>query len=362
MKPRVRISKRGKFINRYGILLVVLWSLVIAGSLTWNLHQERCERRETARREALAAFEKDVIYREWNANHGGVYAAVTESTPPNPHLAHMAERDIETPSGRLLTLINPAYMTRQAHELGLAKHGARGHITSLNPIRPENTPDPWEKQALESFERGATEMVSLATLEDGEYLRFMRPLVTSEGCLKCHAEQGYKKGDIRGGISVSIPMAPYNALLSEHSWSLAGGHLSVWLVGLIIIGLGTKRLHRTEDKLQQSINTLSAREERLRAITEASPSFILVVGSDGTIEYLNRAYSEQPVENVIGRNIRELIKAEDQARFFEALDRVLYTGKHEELEVIVRTDGGLLVHFVSHLCPLSVPGEPKKRW
>jgi hypothetical protein len=33
----------------------------------------------------------------------------------------------------------------------------------------------------------------------------MKPLVTQEGCLKCHEHQGYKVGDIRGGVSVYVP-------------------------------------------------------------------------------------------------------------------------------------------------------------
>ncbi len=96
-------------------------------------------------------FEKDVIYRRWNADHGGVYVPVTQKTKPNPYLDDL-ERDIITPLGKKLTKVNPAYMTRQVHELALKSNGVRGHITSLNPIRPANAPDPWETQALKAFE------------------------------------------------------------------------------------------------------------------------------------------------------------------------------------------------------------------
>src|SRR5689334_19254807 len=62
--------------------------------------------------QARASFEKDIAYRRWVTARGGVYVPVSEATPPNPHL-HLDERDITTPSGRHLTLVNPAYMTRQ---------------------------------------------------------------------------------------------------------------------------------------------------------------------------------------------------------------------------------------------------------
>ncbi len=36
-------------------------------------------------------------------------------------------------------------------------------------------------------------------------MRLMKPMVTKESCLKCHTHQGYKVGDIRGSVSVSVP-------------------------------------------------------------------------------------------------------------------------------------------------------------
>ena len=157
---------------------------------------------------AIDSFQKDTVYRYWATLQGGVYVPVSDDTPPNPYLAHMPERDISTPSGKKLTLVNPAYMTRQVHALGLQKYGLRGHITSLNPIRPENESDSWEKEALLSFEKGVQEVSALAPIDGETYFRYMRPFVTEKGCLKCHAAQGYKEGDIRGGISFSVPWLP----------------------------------------------------------------------------------------------------------------------------------------------------------
>lgn len=143
--------------ERYVWVLAVVWTIVVATSLVWHVVQTKKETLEAARIQARAAYEKDVIYRCWNAGHGGVYVPVTKETQPNPHLSDVPERDITTPSGKALTLMNPAYMTRQAHELEKQKLSVRGHITSLNPIRPENTPDSWETKALRNFERGKTD-------------------------------------------------------------------------------------------------------------------------------------------------------------------------------------------------------------
>ena len=129
------------------------------GVLLWNLHQAREFVLELARNEANLSFEKDLAYRLWAAKHGGVYVPATPESPPNPYLSQVPERDIQTPSGRALTLVNPAYMTRQVHELTAQLYGSRGHLTSLKPLRPENAPDAWETKALEAFEGGRAEVV-----------------------------------------------------------------------------------------------------------------------------------------------------------------------------------------------------------
>jgi len=129
----------------------LLWTLVIATSLVWNVIHTKQMILQEARIQARGAFRKDIIYRSWNAKHGGVYVPVTEETQPNPYLSFLPERDIRTPWGKLLTLMNPAYMTRQINEMTKGKYGIQGHLTSLKPIRPENAPDPWEINALQAW-------------------------------------------------------------------------------------------------------------------------------------------------------------------------------------------------------------------
>ncbi len=187
MSDSEKIRMRSTRWEIYAWVLAVVWTVVIGASLVWNVVQVRHNTLEAARHHARSAFEEDLIWRRWVTDRGGVYVPVSEETPPNPYLSHIEERDITTPSGHRLTLFNPAYVTRQVHELGDTQYGIRGHITSLNPIRPENAPDPWETETLQAFERGETEMSSVEDMEGEEFMRLMRPLVTEEGCLKCHS-------------------------------------------------------------------------------------------------------------------------------------------------------------------------------
>ncbi len=174
-------KKKSKYsfeIKRYLWMLSAVWTVVIIFSATWNIVHLRQQILELAIIEARVALTKDVIYRRWNALHGGVYVPKTRTTPGNPYLADIPERDITTQSGRKLTMINPAYMTRQSHELLQQEQGILGHITSSKPIRPENKADRWETKALMEFAQGKKEVYSLDLIDNKEYMRLMRPLVT----------------------------------------------------------------------------------------------------------------------------------------------------------------------------------------
>jgi len=228
----------------FSIVLIIFWTLVIGLSLIWNLTVQQKEIYESAQIEARTSIVKDITYRYWNASYGGVYAEITETSQPNPHLLNIPDRDIITPLGKELTLINPAYMTRQVHKISQEKFNLHGHITSLNPIRSENKPDEWEYIALQEFEKGAKEYSSVESINDLPYMRLMIPLETQDQCLKCHAVQGYKIGDVRGGISVSTPLIPLEKVAKSNIIAISTGHITLWILGLLGIFLSISNLKR----------------------------------------------------------------------------------------------------------------------
>ncbi len=52
---------------------LVIWTVIISASLSWNIFNERQQTRELAIKEARANFNKDQAFRFWAAKHGGVY-------------------------------------------------------------------------------------------------------------------------------------------------------------------------------------------------------------------------------------------------------------------------------------------------
>jgi len=223
------------------ILILVLWTALLLMLALWQYNRNFTSVLNLAITEAKTAFDKDAAYRHWVAIHGGVYVPVTENTPPNPYLGHMPERDISTPSGKKLTLINGAYMARQIYELMGKEFGSQTRITSLNPLRPENAPDEWEKKALQEIEKGKNEVWSFQYMNDEKHLRYTQAFITQKDCLKCHGAQGYKVGDVRGGITISIPWGKYQSLFNRQIFPDMFGYFSVWAIGVAGIVLAGRR-------------------------------------------------------------------------------------------------------------------------
>jgi diguanylate cyclase (GGDEF)-like protein len=349
-------------LKRYFWLLLCGWTVAVAASLLWNITEVRAKLVEAARIQATLSFEKDVITRRWAAHHGGVYVPVEEDTPPNPYLAHLPERDITTASGRALTLMNPAYITRQIHEMEEKELSFRGHITSLKPINPKNAPDPWESTALKAFQEGKQEVVSLEEMHGKTYMRLIRPFVTDESCLKCHASQGDKVGDIRGGISVSIPMAPIFALMRTRIWSLSLAHLFLYLVGLSGIVLGAQQVLKSElerERAEEALQNLSITDEltgilnrrgfftfakqQLKIAVRAKTEMTLLYADLDKLKWINDTMGHAEGDRALHKTAAILKQT------FRESDILARIGGDEFVVLAVNTEGANATILVAHL-------------
>ena len=293
--------KQLRILSRYCLLLVVVWIIVVATSfMSHYLKHKRCAEK-TGYDIALANIDKDQAIRYWSAVHGGVYVPIDELTPPNPYLSHLSDRDI-TVNNKKLTLMNPAYMIRQFNEMFGEAYGVHGHITSLKPLRPENGPDAWERQALESFEQGTKEVRDSTIIDGKPYLRLIRPILTSKDCLKCHEHQGYKVGDVRGGVGVRVPMAGLYAIAEGANRTTMLWHSFILLLGLSGIGLAFIQLRRQIKANEEQSKRVAKERELFATVMNAIDAVVYVTDLESyELLFLNKRGEKLFGHNLLGK-------------------------------------------------------------
>ncbi len=283
-------------------IAVLIWTAMITASFFWYYDNESDKAVELAKKEALTVFKKNMAFRYWGTKHGGVYVPVTKETPSNKYLKNIPERDIITPSGKKLTLMNPAYMMRQIMEEYSELYNVRGHITSRKLLNPENAPDDWERHALENFENGVREVFEIVPSAREDNLRLMRSLYIKEGCLKCHEHQGYKIGDVRGGVSATVPMSAYYRLRHNAVRDMAITYTLIWLSGLFSMGFIFRRTKIRLIERKQAEAELAKHREHLETLVD-----------ERTIALKEKVEQHRQAEEALKESERHLKKAKDDA-------------------------------------------------
>lgn len=313
-----------------GILTALAWSAVALFLYHRVVAAEYESIKKQALSEARAAYEKDLVYRRWAARLGGVYVRVSKELQPNEYLK-VPNRDVTTTEDIELTLVNPAYMTRMVHALMTEASGLKGHITSLNPIRPENAPADWEKLALQTFHEGQREMISFDDENGQPVLHYMQAMITEKICLKCHAEQGYKEGDIRGGISVTVPMNGYEATLSEFEADSRLTFFLLWLVGAGLIGAYYALKYRHESIRSENESILM----EYRGVVEHSNELFAVLDKRHIYKIVNQTLLDQrglARDEVEGRHARDVLGERHYKSLTPYLDKC-FSGEDVRFEV-----------------------------
>ncbi|MGA9047026.1 HD domain-containing phosphohydrolase [Sulfuricurvum sp.] len=230
---------------------LIAWTALVTIAALFYHHEHSKEIIELAKNTAKTALNKDLATREWIISHGGVYVPINDRTPSSPWLSHVPEQDIQTPSKKSLTLMNSSYVLRQMMESYGTLYGEKTRISSLKPLNPGNMANDWEKKALRYFQTNPTKtyFYELHQSNEGEYIRMMIPMFVEKSCLKCHNPLENKIGDIRGGISISVPLKAFidmtkQALINAYIWFTL-----IWLVVCAAIIAASKAMEKKSIQL-----------------------------------------------------------------------------------------------------------------
>jgi len=342
-------------INRILALAAVLWTAVCAGSLEYHIVDLKRHVEHLAHETARESIEKDMLYRYWASEQGGIYVPVSTSNPPDRHLASIKDRDAVTSSGRRLTLMHPASMMRQVHDLGRNFTDIQGHITSLKPLQPENAPDAWEVKALKTLEAGAKEFGEVVDYQGSPHYRLMFPLVIVQPCLACHAAQGYRLGDLRGGIGASIPMGVFDSATRDHFGIEVKLYGVIWVLGLVGISLAFVFARRRGDEQEQAEEALRRNWEFTQSIIENEPECVKILGPGGELKFMNRAglamIDAESLDAVLDQKVQQLVVPEHREAFVRLNERV-FAGESGSLEFAVISLTGRWRWLETHAVPL----------
>jgi len=339
--------------SKFGwVILVVLWAIPVVSSLFYNIWIQKQQVIASTTERGRNLFQIIELTRHWNAKHGGVYVPITQSTQPNLYL-NVPNRDVVTTDGTKLTKVNPAFMTRQIAEIAI-KQGVVFHITSLNPIRPMNKADEWETKALTSFSQGKQEYTELIRTENTPVFRYMAPLKVKTACLNCHKQQGYKKGDVRGGISVNLDASDTLMRYQQQKNYIQILHIIIFLVVSILIYIlyqkNRQNLLDLEILTKVQEKTIEERTHKLSSILNSTAEGIYGINPKGECTFINPSalsilgYTDEKL--VIGQDMHELIHhtKPDGTHFFVKdcpIFKAFWSGKgiHIDSELLWRGDG-----------------------
>lgn len=293
------------------IIFISLWSLLIISFYVYIHIAINKVFLNFSLIQAKTVFEKDIMLRRLISSFGGVYVEIKENIKPNPYL--------KIPNRDQLTLINPAYLMRLLQQQTINSSLFKSRIVSLDPINPINTPDPWEKKALQYLiNTNGKEFYELVK-ENGKFIfKYLQVFVTEETCLKCHGENGYKLsgksykvGEIRGGISVYLDYTNYLTTSRKYLLFHQISFGIIYIVGIIATLIGYKLI-------EKNINYYKNEKLKFENLFLNSNIPMALFDKNYDIKLYNNAFHNL-FDNLSLKNLRDLKKYCDQDKDMEVI-------------------------------------------
>ncbi len=245
---------RSKFILAIGAILTLSYVILLFYVSTVQNHLVI----EQAEQQARMLHKQIILTRQWVADHSGLFVIQTDTDQANPFLPQPALLSTE---GVTLVKRNPAMVTRELSEYAAKSDFCWFRVTSLKPVNPANAPDEFEKNSLRLFDQGIPEIVKITKEKNGRLLRYIAPLTVERSCVQCHAQHGYVEGDIRGALSISIPVFWADKAIAKNNRSIIlFGMVSITTVSLVLYFLFTSLVAQPIDQLAKAMGNYPAKQ------------------------------------------------------------------------------------------------------
>ena len=343
--------------SNYLISLLILWSTLISASVASNLYQSQQDTIAKAKIEARTIFRHNIAYRKWSTMHGGIYTKITEKNKDNPHYIYNINGQQKEVA---FAIIDPSQVTKQAYEVlhnqspNLAAISRTVSLDYENTSDPYDQPDGWEATSLRLLEAGGTDETStVATINSAPYLRLLTPYIVDRGCIKCHGHD-FTIGNVRGGMSVAVPMQPYYETAVQTERTTIVTHLLLWLLGCVAI-------IKFSNAFKKYRTTIIESEKKFRIVSEFAYNFEYWLGKDNTLIFISPSCQdltgfsrEEFISNP--HLLEEMIYPEDRNTYLRQMNADLDHELTCSLSRIVKKDGQIR-WFTHTVKPIYVDGE-----
>lgn len=346
-------------------LVTLFMALLFTGLVLRNNAQNDEAMLTTAR----AIYRNVVITRKWVSDQDGVLVKIQPGMEPNPYLAHPL---LVTAEGDTLLMKNPALVTRELSMLSDKLGGKFSyHLASENYLNPMNKPDDFEKHALQYFSDTPAhvgwEYYRLERRDQQQFFRYFAPLYTQTSCLGCHASQGYKEGDLRGGISI---------LISADGYIKSRRSNIVFMLVMAVIAVITLSVLLYSSLQRSIIEPLRQMEIQASRFEDGNYNFDLKINRDDEIGRLATTFqhmgqriqrftdqlrkSERKYRRIIENSPEAVAIIDTAGNFIEFNDKLVQLSGYSESELITRKLDSLLDTVGKLLIPPDpeLSGEP----
>ena len=192
----------------------------------------------------------------------------------------------------------------------------------------------------------------------------MKPFIIDETCIKCHGYQGYKVGDIRGGISVEVPLKEYYQALNDETQHIWVSGIIIWILGLTILIFTYFKLTgvvRKEERLNIYKTTIFREfNHRVKNNLQLLTSMIDVYMMQGSKKTKNEALKniQERMSAMSELHDMFIIKKNDMVvsseSYIKNICSTFSKGKTPDVEFIIKADDFTLQNTTALSCGLII--------
>jgi diguanylate cyclase (GGDEF)-like protein len=246
------ISKRRTTSRYLGVIVVMISVIVSSSFLGFSLRTDTLL--DSLLLEEARAFSKEItLLQTWVRKQGGIYIRRSNGRDATSD-------EVSGESEKAFRHLNTSEVTRELSALSQQSGIVRFNGTSLFPFNPLNQPDAFERQALDRLRNGEQEVFGYEETEAGLVFRYLSPLETKKGCLKCHTDGSFQIGRIDSALSFTIPAdgIRQDKRLNQ-VWMAISAAVIIGFAGLSVYWLG-QRFGRYLDDADERLEKMACQD------------------------------------------------------------------------------------------------------